>query len=86
MIFLYAPIAVLIFFSFNSSKSNAVFEGFSLRWYKELFNDTQILQALKNTLIIAGLSALISTVLGTAAAVGIDMYRKKWQKKIYKNS
>lgn len=82
MIFLYAPIAVLIFFSFNSSKSNAVFESFSLRWYKELFNDTQILQALKNTLIIAGLSALISTVLGTAAAVGIDMYRKKWQKSV----
>ena len=55
-LFLYAPILLLIFFSFNSSNSNVVFEGFSLRWYEELFRDEEILRALLNTLIIASLA------------------------------
>lgn len=80
-IFLYAPIAVLIVFSFNSGKSMSVFSGFSLHWYKELFNDRATLDAFKNTLIIAVLSSLISTVMGTAAATAIYNYKSKLLKK-----
>ena len=61
-LFLYAPIAVLILFSFNSGKSTAVFEGFSLHWYEELFRDAATLTAFKNSLIIAVVSSIISTV------------------------
>ena len=66
MLFLYAPIVVMIFFSFNESNSTAVFTGFSLKWYVELFNSPETFTALRNTLILAVLSALISTVIGTA--------------------
>ncbi len=77
LLFLYAPIAVMIFFSFNSSESVWVFESFSVDWYKELvFNDT-MLNALKHTVVIAICSAVISTILGTAAAIGIMALRKK---------
>ncbi len=76
LIFMYAPIAVLILFSFNSSNSTSVFEGFSLKWYLELFNDKETLKALYNTLVLAVLSSIISTVLGTMAAVGIDYMKK----------
>lgn len=58
---LYAPIVVLIVFSFNSSNSMAVFEGFSLKWYKELFSNEAAITALMNSLILALSSALIST-------------------------
>lgn len=76
LIFMYAPIAVLILFSFNSSNSTSVFEGFSFKWYLELFNDQETLKALYNTLILAVLSSVISTILGTMAAVGIDYMKK----------
>lgn len=76
-IFLYAPIAVLIVFSFNSGKSTSVFEGFSLYWYKELFNDAATLSAFKNSMIVAVVSSIISTVMGTAAATGIYNYKNK---------
>lgn len=76
--FLYAPILVLIFFSFNASSSTSVFSGFSLKWYESLLQDGSTLRALYNTLILAVCSAGVSTVLGTAAAVGIDRYRKGW--------
>lgn len=79
--FLYAPVAVMIVFSFNSSSSVWVFEGFSLDWYTGLVSDTLMLNALEHTLIIAVLSAVISTVLGTAAAVGITAIRNKFSKK-----
>ena len=72
---LYIPIITLIFFSFNSENSTAVFEGFSFRWYRELFNSPETFEALRNTLILAILSALLSTVIGTAAAAGL--YRMK---------
>ena len=78
LIFLFAPIAVLIFFSFNSGSSTSVFEGFSFRWYKELFKNAEILNALKNSLILAVAAAAISTIIGTAAAYGIHHMRKKW--------
>lgn len=77
MIFLYMPIFVLIFFSFNESNSTAVFSGFSLKWYGELFRDIDTIQAFKNTLILAVSSSIIATILGTAAAVGINSMRSK---------
>ncbi len=80
LVFLFAPIAVLIFFSFNSGSSTSVFSGFSLKWYKELFADSEILNALKNSLILAVMSSAIATVLGTAAAFGIHHMKKKWLK------
>lgn len=82
LFFLYAPLMVMIVFSFNSSSSVWVFEGFSLDWYLGLLSDTTMLTALEHTLIIAVLSALISTVLGTAAAVGIMAMRNKLAKKL----
>lgn len=78
MFFLYAPLLVMVFFSFNSSNSTAVFEGFSLKWYAELFGNDTVLNALGNTLILALSSAVIATALGSVAAVGIFSYRKKW--------
>lgn len=75
-LFLYAPIFVLIVFSFNSSKSKTVFEGFTLDWYVKLFNNELILTSLRNTLIIAVLASVIATVLGTAAAIGFSKMRK----------
>lgn len=79
-VFLYAPIAILVLFSFNSSNSTGVFTGFSLQWYKELMRDSATLEALKNTLILAVLSSLIATVIGTMAAVGIDRMKNRYVK------
>lgn len=74
--FLYAPILVLIVFSFNESKSRANWTGFTFKWYKALFEDQYILNALYNTISIAILSALIATVIGTTAAIGIHAMGK----------
>lgn len=74
--FLYAPIIVMILFSFNSTSSTSVFSGFSLQWYKTLFQDEATLRAFYNTIILAVASSAIATVLGTAAAVGIDKMKK----------
>lgn len=79
-VFMYAPIAVMIFFSFNSSRSTAKFDGFSLKWYEELFKNDAVAETLKNTLVLAVLSALIATVIGTAAAVGINKMKNKYVK------
>lgn len=81
LIILYAPMIVMLVFSFNSGTGTAVFEGFSLRWYKELFlYGGDMLGALRNSLILAVLSSVISTVLGTIAAVGISKMKKQWTK------
>ena len=77
---LYIPILTLILFSFNSSNSTAVFTGFSLEWYIELFKSEGTFEALRNSLILAVSSALISTVIGTAAAEGIYKMRSKFAK------
>lgn len=74
--FLYAPILLLILFSFNSATSTSVFECFSLKWYRVLFQKDAVLTALGNTVLMAVVSSVIATVLGTAAAVGIDKYKK----------
>lgn len=74
---LFAPIAVMIFFSFNEGKSTAVFTGFSLKWYAELFKNSEILNALKNSLLLAVVSSVIATVIGTSAAFGIHHMKNK---------
>ena len=68
-LFLYAPILVLVVFSFNASKSKAVWAGFTLDWYRQLFQNDMILNALAVTLAVSALAAVISTVMGTAAEV-----------------
>ncbi|AUM97435.1 spermidine/putrescine ABC transporter permease [Clostridium sporogenes] len=78
-IFLYLPIFVLVVFSFNKSKLNATFTGFTLDWYKNLINNVQILEALKNSLIIAFISTFFAVIIGTLAAIG--MYRYKFKGK-----
>ncbi len=82
MLLLYAPIVVMIFFSFNDSASTSVITGFSLRWYKSLLYDQATIAALRNTLVLAVSSSLIATVMGTAAAVGINAFRNKHIKKV----
>lgn len=77
LLFLFAPIAVLVVFSFNEGASTSAMSGFSLRWYRELFRNSEILGALKNSLILAVSSSLIATVLGTAAAFGIHHMRNR---------
>lgn len=76
LFFLYIPIFVLIVFSFNETKSRSVFSGFTLDWYIRLFNNRIIISSLINTIIIACISSVISTVLGTLAAIGINNMRK----------
>ena len=83
-LFLYAPIIVLMVFSFNESSTRGMWTGFSVRWYQRMFEDRMLLEALKNTLIIAVVSALFSTALGTLAAVGISGM-KKWRRRIVMN-
>ena len=77
MVFLFAPILILLIFSFNSAKSLSVMQGFSLHWYYELFRDAETLGAVRNTLVLALSASVISTILGTAAAVGMDRLRNK---------
>ena len=77
-LFLFAPIVILLIFSFNSSKSLSVFEEPSLYWYKELLRDRNTLEALRNTLWLAACATVISTVMGTAAAWGIHRLRSRW--------
>ena len=79
-IFLFAPIVILLVFSFNEGRSLSVFAGFSLKWYKELFRDTETLNTVRNTLILAICAAGVSTVMGTAAAVGIDRLRSRYMR------
>jgi len=76
-LFLYAPILVLVVFSFNASKSKAVWAGFTLDWYVELFHNEMILQALGVTLAVSALAAIISTVVGTAAAIGFRNMKRR---------
>lgn len=76
LMFLYVPIFVLIVFSFNSTKSRSVFADFTLDWYVKLFHNELILKSLLNTLIISVAAAVCSTILGTAAAIGINNMKK----------
>lgn len=77
LIFLYAPILTLIVFSFNDSKSRAKWGGFTLKWYKTMLKDPVISKSLYYTLIIALLASVIATIIGTLAAIGIHVMKKK---------
>lgn len=79
MVFLYVPIVILILQSFNAGESRAKWEGFSLHWYTELLKDERILNALYVTLSIAVIAMVVSTVLGTLAAIGIHAMKKRPQ-------
>lgn len=76
-LFLYTPILVLVVFSFNDSKSKAVWAGFTLDWYKELFQNDMILNALWVTLAVSALAAVLSTIIGTAAAIGFQNLKRR---------
>ena len=71
-LFLYAPIVIMVIFSFNDSKLRGAWKGFTLKWYSELFLSEGILSALKYTLLVAFISTIVSTIIGTLAAVGIS--------------
>lgn len=75
--FLYIPIAVLIFFSFNDSKSRVLFTGFTTKWYEKLFTNDLIINALINTLSVALIAGVFAVILGTGAAIGISAMNKK---------
>lgn len=78
-IILYAPIVTLMVLSFNQSKTRSKWGGFTLKWYKELFQNEQIMSAFYTTLIIAFLSAAAATVIGTAAAIAIQEMKNRWR-------
>lgn len=74
-LFLYLPIFYVIIFSFNTSKLNIVFENFTFEWYGTFFKNRTLMEALKNTLIIGVLSTIISTIIGTIGAIGLNKYK-----------
>jgi spermidine/putrescine transport system permease protein len=74
-IFLYAPIVLLIFFSFNGNDNVAIWTEPSLRWYQEMFQDDNVMGALRNSLIVALFSTIASTVIGTMLAIALERYR-----------
>ncbi|WP_143314658.1 ABC transporter permease [Clostridium sp. HBUAS56017] len=84
-IFLYTPIITLMIFSFNDSKSMAKWNGFTFKWYGQLFQDDTIMRALYNTLFIAIWASIISTIVGTITAIGIHNMKKGAQKKLLLN-
>ena len=76
-LFLYAPIFLLIIFSFNAGNSNVVWQGFSLHWYEELFQDRSIMQSVYTTLLVSLLATMIATIAGTFASVGFFSMRRR---------
>lgn len=76
---MYAPILLLIIFSFNAGNSNVVWKGFSLQWYGELFRDRIVMQSVYTTLLISLLATVISTVAGTFAAIGFYNMKRRWR-------
>ena len=82
--FLYLPIVTLMVFSFNNSRAGVVWKGFTLNWYRKLFQDTSIMLALENSLLIAVMTTVIATVIGTMAALA--MYKYQFRGKLVWNS
>ena len=76
MIFFYLPILYIIVFSFNGSRSLTHLEGFSLRWYEKMFADSNMMEAVVYTIVIAVLATVISTIAGTLAAIGMSRSKK----------
>ncbi|MDW7658417.1 MAG: ABC transporter permease [Bacillota bacterium] len=80
--FLYAPVVVLIVFSFNQARSRAVWGGFTLDWYRKLFQNRDIMSALQVTLAVAFISAIVSTIIATLTCIGLDVMKRKWRQAI----
>jgi spermidine/putrescine transport system permease protein len=80
LVFLYLPIALLVIYSFNSSRLNIVWEGFTLEWYREMFSNEPLIRALKNSLIVAAWATLISVILGTTGAWLLHRYRFRFRR------
>lgn len=74
-LYIYLPILILVIFSFNTQKINIRWEGFTLKWYEVLFNDSNVILATRNTLIIAFVATFVATVVGTLAALALQRYR-----------
>ena len=83
-LFLYLPIIILVIFSFNSSKMNIIFDKFTIYWYKNLFSNSELIEAFINTMIIAISSTVISTIIGTMGAIGLNRYDFPFKKLINK--
>lgn len=81
-IFLYLPILIIVLYSFNKSNTGSAWNGFTFNWYRNLFNDTDVISAFKNSLIIAVSSTIISSVIGTIGAVGMYKYTFKGKKMV----
>ncbi len=79
LLFMYAPIIIMIIYSFNASKTMANWGGFSLKWYEALFSDRDIMAALEVTVTVAVLSSITATFIGTAAAIGIHSMKRRWR-------
>ena len=77
VIFLYAPIIILIVFSFNAGNSSSVWKGFSLHWYQQLFHNRLIMHSVYTTLMVSLLATIIATIAGTFAAIGFFAMRRK---------
>src|SRR3954471_23210308 len=75
LVFLYLPIAVLMAYSFNTSRLNVVWEGFTLTWYRRVWENGPLLEAARNSLVIAVVTTLVSVVLGTLGAWLLHRYR-----------
>lgn len=74
-LFFYAPILVLIVLSFNQNRLVGIWQGFTLDWYAQMLDNTAVLRAIRNSLTVAAISTIVSTVLGTAAALALERYR-----------
>jgi len=79
-LFFYAPIIVLVIFSFNDGRQVSIWQGASLRWYRQMLQDAALLNALRNSLIVALVSTVVSTVLGTASALALERFRWRTQR------
>ena len=77
--FLYLPLLILALYSFNESRINAIWSGFTFDWYLSLFKNRRVLEALTNSLIVAVASTLVSTILGTTAAIALNKYQYKYK-------
>jgi spermidine/putrescine transport system permease protein len=79
LVFLYLPIAILMLYSFNQSRINAVWSGFTWKWYVSLFENRQVMEALGNSVTIALISSVLATLLGTAAALAMKHFSLRWR-------
>ena len=79
-LFFYAPIIVLVVFSFNDGRQVSIWQGASLRWYRQMLQDAALMSALRNSLIVALVSTVVSTVLGTASALALERFRWRTQR------